>query len=85
MTRELVLVLGGARAGKSAFAQGLAEKVGNVLFVATAEAGDAEMAERIARHRASRPAHWVTLEEPLNLPAALAKTLPRTTRSSWTV
>ncbi len=76
MTRELVLVLGGARAGKSAFAQGLAENVGNVLFVATAEAGDAEMAERIARHRASRPAHWVTLEEPLNLPAALAKTPP---------
>ena len=77
MTRELILVLGGARAGKSAFAQGLAEKgQGAVLFVATAEAGDAEMAERIVEHRRQRPAGWDTLEEPLKLAAALEQASP---------
>jgi adenosylcobinamide kinase/adenosylcobinamide-phosphate guanylyltransferase len=67
-----ILVLGGVRAGKSAYAvrraSGLGERVG---FVATAEPGDAEMAERIARHRASRPPHWATVEAPIRLPDAL--------------
>jgi adenosylcobinamide kinase/adenosylcobinamide-phosphate guanylyltransferase len=67
-----VLVLGGARAGKSAFALARARELGGrVVFVATAEAGDAEMADRIVRHRAERPPSWRTLEVPLALPPAL--------------
>lgn len=58
------LILGGARSGKSRFAQQLAEKVGgdDVLFVATAQADDGEMTRRIQKHRDSRPAGWETLE-----------------------
>lgn len=72
---KLTLVLGGVRAGKSAFAQRLAADGKRVLFVATAEAGDAEMAARIAAHRASRPAEWDTVEEPVGLAAALRRTV----------
>ncbi|MDD5364187.1 MAG: bifunctional adenosylcobinamide kinase/adenosylcobinamide-phosphate guanylyltransferase [Gallionellaceae bacterium] len=62
----LTLILGGARSGKSGYAQRLATASGlPVGYVATAEAGDAEMAERIARHQAERPAHWLTREAPL--------------------
>lgn len=69
----LTLVLGGARSGKSRHAQALAQASGlPVCYVATAEAGDAEMAARIARHRAERPAAWRTLEETLHLDAAIA-------------
>lgn len=64
---RLFLVLGGARAGKSAFAQALAEQLGReVVFLATAEAKDEEMARRIAEHCRRRPAHWRTIEEPLH-------------------
>jgi adenosylcobinamide kinase / adenosylcobinamide-phosphate guanylyltransferase len=67
-----VLVLGGVRAGKSAFAVARARAHGGrVVFVATAEAGDDEMAARIARHRAERPAAWRTVEVPVALPSAL--------------
>jgi adenosylcobinamide kinase/adenosylcobinamide-phosphate guanylyltransferase len=67
-----VLVLGGVRAGKSAFAVSRARELGGrAVFVATAEAGDAEMAARIARHRAERPASWRTLEVPLALSPTL--------------
>ena len=61
---QLILILGGARSGKSAFAQKLARDLGGerVLFVATAEAGDDEMRERIAAHQQARPAGWRTLE-----------------------
>jgi adenosylcobinamide kinase/adenosylcobinamide-phosphate guanylyltransferase len=61
---ELILVLGGARSGKSTFAQDLAQQMGgrNVLFVATAEARDEEMRLRIEKHRQARPAGWRTLE-----------------------
>lgn len=61
---DLVLILGGARSGKSTFAQALAQEIGgrSVVFVATAEAGDEEMRQRIAQHRRDRPAGWHTLE-----------------------
>jgi len=67
------LVLGGVRSGKSRFAQELAQRVGggDVLFVATAEARDGEMAERVAHHRKSRPSGWRTLEQPREIAAAL--------------
>lgn len=66
------LVLGGARSGKSAHAERLAAQSGKeIVYVATASAGDAEMTQRIATHRAGRPAHWRTVEEPLALAAVL--------------
>ena len=65
MGKHLTVILGGARSGKSAYAQKLAAERGtNVLYVATAERGDEEMAARIAAHRAQRPPHWQTLEAP---------------------
>lgn len=70
-----MLILGGARSGKSSHAQRLAEASGlPVTFIVTAQARDPEMAERIARHRAERPASWQTLEIPLHLADALAHT-----------
>jgi adenosyl cobinamide kinase/adenosyl cobinamide phosphate guanylyltransferase len=66
------LLLGGARSGKSLLAVELASRSGGpVTFIATGEAGDAEMAERITRHQAERPRPWTTVEEPLALVAAL--------------
>ena len=66
------LILGGARSGKSALAERRARDSGlAVCYIATATADDAEMAARIARHRADRPAHWTTLEEPLALARVL--------------
>lgn len=72
----LRLVLGGARSGKSAHAQGQAEALARArgrtpVFIATATAGDDEMATRIARHQADRAAHWRTLEAPLALAEAV--------------
>jgi adenosyl cobinamide kinase/adenosyl cobinamide phosphate guanylyltransferase len=70
----LVLLLGGARSGKSALAVERARGWdGPVTLIATGEAGDEEMAERIRRHRAERPASWSTIEEPLDLGRALAR------------
>ena len=71
----LMLLLGGARSGKSALAVRTAEEWGGpVTFVATGAAGDEEMAARIERHRAERPAAWTTVEEPTDLVNALRST-----------
>ena len=64
----IVLILGGVRSGKSRYAQQLAEQSAQVKFVATAERrDDEEMHRKIERHRAERPSHWTTVEEPLEL------------------
>jgi len=69
-----VLILGGARSGKSAFAEQLAASSGRrVAFIATATAGDDDMRARIARHRASRSPEWLTIEEPLQLAGAVRR------------
>ena len=61
----LTFLLGGARSGKSSLAVELALEAGApVVFIATGEAGDDEMAERIERHRNERPADWTTVEVP---------------------
>ena len=70
---DLTLVLGGARAGKSAFAEGLARAWERRVYVATAVVTDDEMAERIASHRARRGADWRTVEEPVELAAAVRR------------
>jgi len=70
------LVLGGARSGKSHHAEALAAQTGkDVVYIATAQAGDAEMQARIALHRQQRPAAWATVEAPLALADAI--------RASW--
>ena len=60
--KTITLLLGGARSGKSYYAQEAAKKVDKVLFVATAEAGDEDMRRRIRKHQEDRPANWRTLE-----------------------
>jgi adenosylcobinamide kinase/adenosylcobinamide-phosphate guanylyltransferase len=78
MKVERHLVLGAARSGKTRHALRLAASLESardkreVVYVATAEAGDAEMQERIVRHRQERPSHWRTLEAPRELGRALA-------------
>jgi adenosylcobinamide kinase/adenosylcobinamide-phosphate guanylyltransferase len=70
---KITLILGGARSGKSTYAVSLAEKYSKVAFVATCEALDKEMAERILRHRRSRPENWVTFEEPRDTAALITR------------
>ena len=70
--RDITLVLGGVRSGKSRYALQLAACVPRVTFLATAERReDEEMQRKIERHRAERPPHWVTIEEPLKLASAI--------------
>lgn len=65
---QLTLILGGARSGKSSYAQSLAEVTGkSVTFIATAQALDEEMSTRIQKHRAERSVHWETLEIPVGI------------------
>jgi len=71
-------VLGGARSGKSRFALSALRDRRRVAFVAPAPAGDGDMATRIARHRAERPPHWLTIEEPF----ALVSRLPSLAREA---
>jgi adenosylcobinamide kinase / adenosylcobinamide-phosphate guanylyltransferase len=69
----LVLLIGGARSGKSSLAVERAARAGlPVVFVATGEAGDEEMTARIAQHRRERPPEWTTVEEPAELARAIA-------------
>ncbi|GFO65758.1 bifunctional adenosylcobinamide kinase/adenosylcobinamide-phosphate guanylyltransferase [Geomonas paludis] len=69
---KVVLVTGGARSGKSRFAEGLADKYAPLRgYLATGEAGDAEMADRIARHQGRRGPEWQTVEEPLKVAEAI--------------
>lgn len=71
---QIVLVTGGARSGKSAFAQGLAESLpGRRAYLATCEPGDEEMRQRVRKHQQARArAEWDTIEEPVRLAQALA-------------
>lgn len=72
MAKRFILVLGGARSGKSDFALKLARDIGGrVVFLATAQAHDDEMRERIAVHQQQRLQEWRTIEEPLNVADAL--------------
>ena len=73
MGKHLTLILGGARSGKSSYAEQLAAQRGTrVAYVATAQAWDDEMTLRIANHQAQRPAHWHTVESPTQVGATLA-------------
>jgi len=72
---EIILVTGGARSGKSALAERLAQSRGNkVIYIATSEPFDDEMQSRIDRHRARRDAGWRTVDAPLELPDMLVQT-----------
>lgn len=79
MSREIILVTGGARSGKSRYAERRAlEMGGRPLYVATAEAQDEEMLQRIAEHRQRRGVQWRTMEEPLELARALLAQVGKT-------
>ena len=73
--KAITLVLGGARSGKSRYAQTLAAGVAPVAFIATARSSDSdeEMRRKIERHQADRPQDWKTIEEPLDLAGVLAE------------
>ena len=72
------LILGGARSGKSSYAERLAAQLaepsdGRVTYIATSQAYDEEMEQRVAAHQSARPAGWTTVECPLHVPAAVRK------------
>ncbi|HWB97490.1 MAG TPA: bifunctional adenosylcobinamide kinase/adenosylcobinamide-phosphate guanylyltransferase [Bryobacteraceae bacterium] len=67
----LTFIIGGARSGKSRFAQSLCSPGARVVYLATARVEDDEMRARVERHRADRPSHWRTIEEPLAIAGAV--------------
>jgi adenosylcobinamide kinase / adenosylcobinamide-phosphate guanylyltransferase len=71
----LTLIIGGARSGKSRFAQSLCSAP-RVAYIATARIEDDEMRGRIGRHRQDRPEHWITIEEPLDIASASREAAP---------
>jgi len=78
---RLILVTGGARSGKSTFAERLAAELaepggGRVTYLATSETHDTEMAQRVAAHQSARPASWTTIECPVEVPAAVRASAP---------
>lgn len=73
---RLTFLVGGARSGKSRWAVELAAGAGDVVFLATANPSDDEMARRVERHRAERPDHWTTVEAPLDLPGTIRAEVP---------
>lgn len=77
----LTLIIGGARSGKSGYAQALCGDARSVLFIATADAegADEEMHARISRHRAERPHDWITIEEPLYVERVVREAPPDAT------
>ena len=70
---KIILILGGARSGKSTYALELAKKYKKVAFIATCQGLDKEMRERIKLHKETRPKHWKTFEEPLELAKLLGR------------
>ncbi len=78
MNKKIIFITGGARSGKSRFAEELAGQfLGPKAYLATAQALDEEMAERIRRHRENRPGDWQTLEEPIKVAVCIEEAGPR--------
>ena len=76
---KLILIIGGARSGKSSFAESLAQKMGeNITYIATAQALDEEMRERIVEHRKRRPKNWQTVEETVQVDRIIEEVGSRT-------
>ena len=72
-TSPVILVLGGARSGKSRYAESLlADRIARRIYLATAEAGDEEMRQRILHHRVRRGEGWRTIESPIDIAASIA-------------
>ncbi|MGX5202699.1 bifunctional adenosylcobinamide kinase/adenosylcobinamide-phosphate guanylyltransferase [Aliikangiella sp. IMCC44632] len=71
------LILGGARSGKSRYAEELASEYKQVLYIATAQANDAEMKQRIIQHQNQRSQHWSLIEEPFELAQILSDLDPK--------
>ena len=70
---QVTFILGGARSGKSTFAEQLAEQCSSPVYLATGQAFDDEMRQRINEHQSQRGKHWTTVEEALELPAAITR------------
>jgi len=75
---QIILVVGGCRSGKTAFSQSLAGDCQEVVYLATARAGDEEMRQRIAEHQRQRPSHWQTVEAHQNMAVSLQELPPQT-------